>query len=314
MQPRTNNQKRTFRLEDSDGEDDHTTREAPQSAYLDDGSVGNISETDSDRGGSITQSEADGQVNPSRWQPRRITRRPIMSKFSTQIYLSNDTLRVATLNINGALYRTDYDHTPLCDYILRNHIDIMMLIDHRASDSKMNNHIRRIRERCVSVGPDLKGPTSGTKSNRNKEVGGCAIIAIGKLSSTFRKSVIRDPTGAGTFCGGWLHLPNGLPNIHLTAVYMFPESRGEGYTVHDRLELLLKAKNIKQKPRHWMCQQLRTQLLNLLDPGAESIIGGDFNLQRWDSSTPTTDYRIKECILNLGHSNIPWAPTPTLAD
>ena len=131
-----------------------------------------------------------------------------MSKLSTRIYLSNDTIRVATLNINGAMYRTDYDHTALCEYILRNHIDIMMLVDHRASDSKMSNHIRKIREKCAqdieytTTGPDLKGPNTGTKSNRNKEVGGCAIIAIGKVASTFQKSVVRDPTGAGTFCGG----------------------------------------------------------------------------------------------------------------
>ena len=316
MQPIKRNQKRTFLVDDSDGEDYYppSCTSLQQNAYVDDGSVGDVSESDSDDSDNTSLTNPVTAKPPdSNWQPRCIKRRPIMSKLTTHVYLSNDTIRVATLNLNGALYRTDYDHTPLCDYILRNHIDIMMLIDHRASDSKMNNHIRRIRERCakdieyVSVGPDLKGPTSSTKSNRNKEVGGCAIIAIGKVSSTFQKSVIRDPTGAGTFCGGWLHLPNGLPDIHLTAVYIFPESKGEGYTVHDRLELLLKAKNIKQKPRHWMCQQLRTQLLNLLDPGAESIIGGDFNLQRWDSATPTIDYRIKECILNLGHTNIPWA-------
>ena len=74
---------------------------------------------------------------------------------------------------------------------------------------------------------------------------------------------------------------------------MFPESKGEGYTVHDRLKPVLQAQNIKLKPKHWMCQQLRTQLLKLLDPDAESIIGGNFNLQRWDPATPTIDYRIK---------------------
>ena len=188
----------------------------------------------------------------------------------------------------------------------------MMLVDHRASDSKMSNHIRKMRERCAqdieytTTGPDLKGPSTSTTSNRNKEVGGCAILAIGKIATTFQKSVIRDPTEAGTFCGGWLHLPNGLPDIHITAVYMFPESKGEGYTIHDRLEALLKAKNIKQKPRHWMCQQMRTQLQDLLDPGAESILGGDFNLQRWDTHSTSIDYRIKECVNNLGHANIPW--------
>ena len=88
---------------------------------------------------------------------------------------------------------------------------------------------------------------------------------------------------------------------------MFPESKGEGYTIHDRLEQpLLKAKNVKQKPRHWMCQQMRTQLQDLLDPNAESILCGDFNLQRWDTQSTTIDYRIKECVNNLGHANIPW--------
>ena len=182
MQPMTKNQKRTFLVDDSDSE--AVSPPTQQRAYADDGSVGNISETDSDSGESNCQDKNGSAA--TQWQPRCVKRRPIMSKLTTHVYLSNDSVRVATLNINGALYRTDYDHTPLCDYILRNHIDIMMLIDHRASDSKMNNHIRRIRERCAkdieyaSVGPDLKSPTTGSKSNRNKEVGGCAIIAIGQ--------------------------------------------------------------------------------------------------------------------------------------
>ena len=203
VQPVARKQKRTFRLEDSDSEEDLPTSEPTQGASLDDGSVANTSETASESGGITTQSESDSPETSSQWRPRRITRRHIMSK----LYLSNDVIRVATLNRNGALYRTDYSPSPLCDYILRNHIDIIMLIDHRASDIKMVNHIRRMRESCAkdieytSVGPDLKGPTilAGAKSSRYKEVGGCAIIAIGKVSSTFQKSVVRDPTGAGTF-------------------------------------------------------------------------------------------------------------------
>ena len=199
VQPVARKQKRTFRLEDSDSEEDLPTSEPTQGASLDDGSVANTNETASESGGITTQSESDSPETSSQWQPRRITRRPIMSKLSTKIHLSNDVIRVATLNLNGALYRTYYDPSPLCDYILRNHVDIMMLIDHRASDIKMVSCAKDIE--YTSVGPDLKGPNilAGAKSSRNKEVGGCAIIAIGKVSSTFQKSVVRDPTGAGTF-------------------------------------------------------------------------------------------------------------------
>ena len=87
MQPRGHNQKHTFCLEDSDSEEVVSTGKITQNAYVDDGSVGNISETDSDSGGSTTQSESDSPVNPRQWQPRSITRRPIMSKLSTHTSL-----------------------------------------------------------------------------------------------------------------------------------------------------------------------------------------------------------------------------------
>ena len=169
MQPITRNRKRTFLIDDSDGEDDNppSSTSPQQNAYVDDGSVGDVSDSESD------DSDNTSLTNPviakpsdNNWQPRCIKRRPIMSKLTTHVYLSNDTIRVATLNLNGALFRTDYDHTPLCDYILRNHIDIIMLIDHRASDSKMNNHIRRIRERCAK---DIEYASVGANANRWKK-------------------------------------------------------------------------------------------------------------------------------------------------
>ena len=84
IQPMMRNEKRTCLIDDSDSEEENppSRKSAQQSAVVDDGSVGG------------------SHGDPSQWQPRRIKRRPIMTKLSTQIYLSNDTLRVATLNLH----------------------------------------------------------------------------------------------------------------------------------------------------------------------------------------------------------------------
>ena len=98
MQPKAWNPKRTFVLDDTDSDEfahclPTTTSQTP---FADDGSVGKISETESihSQRSSYTDVNEVSETKAHQWQPRLIKRRPIMSKLSTRIYLSNDTLRV----------------------------------------------------------------------------------------------------------------------------------------------------------------------------------------------------------------------------
>ena len=88
MQPIKRNQKRTFLVDDSDGEDYNppSCTSLQQNAYVDDGSVGDVSESDSD------DSDNTSLTNPVTAKPPDnnccIKRRPIMSKLTTHVYLS----------------------------------------------------------------------------------------------------------------------------------------------------------------------------------------------------------------------------------
>ena len=63
-----------------------------------------LSDTESDDSVSTSLTTLVASGTPDTiWQARTIKRRPIMSKLTTHVYLSNDIVRVATLNINGAL-------------------------------------------------------------------------------------------------------------------------------------------------------------------------------------------------------------------
>ena len=84
------------------------------------------------------------------------------------------------------------------------------------------------------------------------------------MSSCLQPSPVCDPSGAGTFCGAWLHIP-AMPKIHITAVYAFPKSIGHGFTVHDRLtQHLTNSKYAEKEPiESNMCRN-RAYIANIL--------------------------------------------------
>ena len=214
--------------------------------------------------------------------------RPYKQLYANPPHISNTILRMSTLNMNGILKQNNSNVGPLAAHIKEFDLHILILIDHRLTTQQMEAQVHQLRRHLgkdithVTASVTLYGKPTATVPARHiagyqQTVGGVAILAIGGMSSCLQPSTVRDPTGAGTFCGAWLHIPD-MPKIHIMAVYLFPKSLGHGFTVYDRItQYLATASYTEKDPLDWFHLEIIRQHRRTLDITVESIAAGDFN-------------------------------------
>ena len=210
------------------------------------------------------------------------------------------TIRVATLNCNGFTKNNPHNrHQLLWDFISKNKIDILFLIDHRTSlrslnllkehgSSHLNTDIRLIADNITL----LHQPTqhSAPLYDYHATVGGCAILAFGSLAHVTFPSSFQDPSGAGTFIGAKIQPHSSLPPVFLNAIYLFPPSPGPS-TLNSRIAQYLKETKQNSTPSRWQLSTITSLLEEQRDafPNCVQIVGGDFNHRKWHQMNhPTT--------------------------
>ena len=197
-------------------------------------------------------------------------------------------LNIHTVNLNGALSRDTVDPNEIPTYVNRHSPDVLLLIDHRGTDATLNataNRIQRATRKDVKVfncaaAPSKKPTSNGFRETQNC-VGGVAIILIGHVTNGITEITQRDPSGAGTFLSVKVQYGHNLPPLYITAVYLFPNSRGP-LTVNQRIEKYLQQECSRMTPKAWQRDQLDSMLTKHTRAHAHAvqIIGGDFNHNR----------------------------------
>ena len=250
-------------------------------------------------------------------KPPKIRRGPNLRKPLT---LSHFNIRVATFNCNGSFNNSDISrHQLLWDFVAKNHIDVLFLIDHRGS-SRTLEHAREHGSRHLNTDIRLINHDTTLFSTRKSgkaplttfhaSVGGCAILTFGSLAHITFPSKFIDPSGANSFIGAKIVPHSSLPPVFLNAVYLFPASTGPT-TLHTRIHSYLRASNSTLPPCTWQHSTIATLPTQQRDehPNSTQIFGGDFNHRHWDD----LDHPISSTFLNdLLFSNP--AHTATLLD
>ena len=224
---------------------------------------------------------------------------------STATETTRSTLTIATWNLNGCFKNYNrINSKTIWDYVKKNNVDILFLIDHR-SDMKTLKYIRREASHALKMDVTLSAapvptfiPTAG-QNEWSSSVGGVAILAFGELSPYLQQPSTVDPSGMGTYLVSYLKLP-GTNHIALVPAYLFPISHGPT-TLHSRIQTYLTSKGNTQCPTVWQAEQLSVELhaIQSKHPDYHIISGGDLNTDSFSKPDASASIFTDASLINL---------------